>query len=464
MSTYVPSWVKRDPTRFPRAKIGRTCGSEPMVTDALSVFHTASRDADAKAFASLMSHIRGFDSGFNTVIMVQVENEVGLLGDSRDRSEAAELAFAGAVPSELLSVLSENAKQLHPDLKAAFPCCNFAKLDGIKARKWEDVFGTGANTNQLFMAYYFAKYVDFIAAAGKKEYPIPMYTNAWLNYNEEVKDSSAPPVAGGGNQPGDFPSGGPTSTVLDIWQTFAPSLDIISPDIYLNNYENTCEKYRHRNQTLFIPEQRRDAYGARRSWVAYGSYAALGSSPFGIDTVNSTENPFKKTFGLLSLVSPFVLRAQEQPNSSVGFCFDEVREADHRAGSEEIVRSFGEYMLTIERCFVFGKPGPAEGMIIHQAAGRFLLVGFGFQVRARALDPKAIFTGILSFEEKAADVKNPGLLRTVRSLNGDETRSGQFAMMPNEDPDYGGFPISVTIPARTMIAELQLYHLTNVAP
>ena len=48
---------------------------------------------------------------------------------------------------------------------------------------------------------------------------------------------------------------------------------------------------------------------------------------------------------------------------------------------------------------------------------------------------------------------------TLRRLNGDETRSGQFVIMPNDDPDYGGFPISITIPARTRIAECEIYCL-----
>jgi hypothetical protein len=31
--------------------------------------------------------------------------------------------------------------------------------------------------------------------------------------------------------------------------------------------------------------------------------------------------------------------------------------------------------------------------------------------------------------------------------------------MPIEDPDYGGFPIRVTIPARTYVAECTAYFL-----
>ena len=46
--------------------------------------------------------------------MMQVENEVGLLGDSRDRSEAANKAFAGPVPKELLDYIASHKDTLHP--------------------------------------------------------------------------------------------------------------------------------------------------------------------------------------------------------------------------------------------------------------------------------------------------------------------------------------------------------------
>ena len=42
------------------------------------------------AFAKLMAHLKDIDEEHSTVVMVQVENEVGLLGDSRDRSRLAE--------------------------------------------------------------------------------------------------------------------------------------------------------------------------------------------------------------------------------------------------------------------------------------------------------------------------------------------------------------------------------------
>lgn len=423
--------------------------------DVLSIFHEEACNADAKAFARLLGHVKEIDAQHSTVVMVQVENETGLLGDSRDGSAAAEKRFSEPVPEDLVHFLAQDWNNLHLDLKA--------NLDHFKAQtspngSWEEVFGKGPHTDELFMAYHYAKYLNQVAAAGKKAYPLPLYTNVWQNYVGEDGDNDFPIVAGGGGHPGDYPSGGGTSTVLDIWQEFAPSLDFIAPDVYLNDYSSSCRKYRHRNQPLLIPEQRRDEYGARRIWTAYGSYQAIGVSPFGIDTLEPATNPFTKHYGLLKSVSQIVLEAQTRPDSSVGFYFDELA-ADGSDPSKPVVQRWAGYELTIERCFVFGKPGPGAGMVIHLGGPRFLLIGWGFQVRARSLSPTSSFTGFLRFEEKMVVDQETGELRTLRRLNGDETRSGIFAMMPNEDPDYGGFPICVTIPAHTMIAELEVYSI-----
>ncbi len=69
-----------------------------------------------------------------------------------------------------------------------------------------------------------------MAAAGKKEYDIPMYVNAWLIQNEQEKA-------------GDYPSGGPVSRMMDIWRAAAPHLDLIAPDIYLSDFKAICRSY-----------------------------------------------------------------------------------------------------------------------------------------------------------------------------------------------------------------------------
>lgn len=85
------------------------------------------------------------------------------------------------------------------------------------------------------------------------------------------------------------------------------------------------------------------------------------------------------------------------------------------------------------------------------------MIGAGYQVSFKSTKTSATFTGLLKSEERAVDAN--GNLRTLRTLNGDETRSGGFMIMPNKDPDYGGFPIRVTIPARTCIAECTAYSI-----
>lgn len=403
ISTYVPPWVKTNTKRFPRAKL-RQAGGVLKTGDVLSIFHEEGPKADAKAFGRFLSHLKEVDSAHSTVLMVQVENETGLLGDSRDGSAAAEKRFNESVPLDLLHFLAQDWDNLHTDLKANL---THLKSQTNPSGTWTQVFGQGPRTSFSWLITTYAKYVTRVATAGKQAHPL--YTNVWQNYVDVDGDNDFPVVVGGGSNPGDYPSGGGTSNVLDIWQRFAPSLDFIAPDVYLNDYNSSCRKYRHRNQPLIIPEQRRDEYGARRIWVAYGSYQAMGVFPFGIDTQVPATNPFTRHYGLLQSVAPLVLEAQTRPDSSVGFCFNEIPgEGGSADSSKPVARCWGGYEITIERCFVFGKPGPGAGMVICLGGARFLLIGWGFQVRARALSPTTSFTGFLRFRGKVGEQRNGG--------------------------------------------------------
>lgn len=441
--------MKKDTKRFPRARL-REAGGQLRIGDVLSIFHSEAQESDSRAFAKLMAHLKDVDEKHSTVVMVQVENETGLLGDSRDGGSAAEKRFHEPVPADLINALRSGWSELRPELRQNLHIFQSSETAG---RSWPETFGKSRKTDELFMAYHYALYLEKVASAGKEAYPIPLYTNVWQNYADEDADPNFPTVVGGGGTPGSYPSGGGVVDVIDIWQLFAPSLDFIAPDIYLNDYATSCAKYRHRGQPLFIPEQRRDEYGARRVWKAFGSHQALGTSPFGIDTLEPETNPFRKHYGLLKQVSKQVLQAQRD-GRSIGFYFDEVP-ADGKDPCLPTKTQFGPWKLTISRCFVFGKPSPGSGLVIYLGKDNFMLVGWGFQVEFA--HESAPFTGILSFEEK--EVQADDSLKTLRMLNGDETRSGLWCMMPSEDPDYGGFPISVTIPARTCIATAEPYAL-----
>lgn len=178
MSSYTPLWVKKDIKRFPRVHL-RKAGGILETADVVSSFHTEARDTDARAFSALMRHVNEVDAAYGTVIMTQVENEVGLLGDSRDGSSAANKKFSELVPKELTEHLSSTWDSLSADLTANL---QVFKNTGQMSGSWESVFGKSKQTDELFMAYDYAVYVNHVAAAGKKEYSIPLYTNAWQKY------------------------------------------------------------------------------------------------------------------------------------------------------------------------------------------------------------------------------------------------------------------------------------------
>src|SRR5215469_14485896 len=101
-SSYVPEWVKRSMKRFPRVLL-----QDGRSTERLSPFSETNRNADITAFAALMRHIAQVDTS-RVAIMLQVENEVGVIPESRDFSPAANRAFAGPVPKALMDYMQKH--------------------------------------------------------------------------------------------------------------------------------------------------------------------------------------------------------------------------------------------------------------------------------------------------------------------------------------------------------------------
>ncbi|KAL2839340.1 glycoside hydrolase superfamily [Aspergillus pseudodeflectus] len=455
MSSYAPAWVKKNPRRFPRMQIRGEDGSLEF-TNVLSILHGGCAEVEARAFAALMGHLCDMDE-MRTVIMVQVENEVGLLGDSRDRSSPANTIYASPVPKQLVNFLTREKDSLLPDLTRNFS--DFGENPG----SWPQYFGETVHAEELFMAYHYALYVNKVAAAGKKRYNIPLFTNVWLP--RPGKNTSSDGVVSGGGKPGDYPSGGAVPAVLDIWKRFAPALDFIAPDIYSTSYSRSCATYAlNGRQPLFIPEQHRTDFGARRIWEAIGLHGAIGASPFGIDTIAEHEAAGLKThYTLLGSMASRILESRRRTpapghfSTITGFFFDEYNSDGSDPSPSPVSRHLGDYELQIYREFVFGVAGPGFGIIVALASDIFLLVGMGFRVEFKSTPPAARLTGILRFEEKSVVDKQRGMLRTERKFNGDETRSGRWANMPTEKPDCGFIPI--TIPARTMIGQVHVYSL-----
>jgi hypothetical protein len=306
LSSFAPAWVKSNQDRFPRAQLaGR------KTVEVLSTLSEANRDADAKAFAAFMRHIKAGDSTSHTTIMVQLENEVGLIGDSRDRSAAADALFAKPVPGELTGYLQAHKDSLLAETLKVWGAAGF-KTSGT----WEEVFGAGpGKADEVFMAWNYSRYVNKVAEAGKAEYPVPMYVNAWIVQPED-------------KGPGDYPSGGPQDHMHDIWRAGGPRIDMLSPDIYLPNFDELVTRYSRNGNPLFIPESSANAGGAANAFYAIGQRNAIGYSPMGIDQsarmvagrpgsgspaeapADIATLPFPKAFKVLGELSPLILEHQ----------------------------------------------------------------------------------------------------------------------------------------------------------
>jgi beta-galactosidase GanA len=283
-SSYPPTWVKRNWEKYPIARDKDGKGRE-----ILSTLSAANRDADARAYAALLRHVREIDSDTRTIIMVQLENEVGLLGDSRDRCKEANEAFAGPVPKELMDYLQKNKASLLPETRKLWD-----EAGGRTSGTWEEVFGKGTGADEAFMAWHYARYMNRISELGKKEYPLPVFANAWIVQPQD-------------KQPGDYPSGGPQAHNHDFWRAGAPQIDVLAPDIYLPNFAEIAALYSRNGNPLFIPETRGDAANA---FYAIGQLNAQMFSPFGIERQAAADSPLARAYGVLSQLTPLIMEHQ----------------------------------------------------------------------------------------------------------------------------------------------------------
>ncbi|MGZ4012606.1 MAG: GH35 family beta-galactosidase, partial [Flavisolibacter sp.] len=280
MSCYAPEWMKVNQERFPRTK-SSAGKSEEIITP----FSKNALEADREAFVKLMQHIRHVDESQKTVLMVQVENEIGMLPEARDHSALANEAFGRDVPRDLINYLEVHKTTLVPEIKKLWEDKG-ARTSG----SWEEVFGKSLATDEVFMAWYFGAYVNEVAKAGKETYNIPMYVNAALNRP--------------GKKPGEYPSAGPLPHVMDIWKAAAPSIDFLSPDFYNPDFKHWCDLYTRVSNPLFIPEHRFEAGVDAKALYAIGHYKAIGFSPFSIEsTKKPDEEPIGKAYDIIHQLS-----------------------------------------------------------------------------------------------------------------------------------------------------------------
>jgi hypothetical protein len=403
----MPEWMKRDAAKYPTL-----VGEKGDWIDSPSPFPEATLQADTKAFTAIMHHLAKADPR-HTVIMVQVENEPGTWGSVRDYSPAAQKLFEDAVPTQLLE----------PAVLNQLP------HDAAKG-SWREVFGRHAD--EYFHAWSVASYIGKIAAAGRREYALPLYVNAAL------RDPLSNP------SPNTYESGGATDNVLAIYKAAAPAIDILAPDIYLPGNESVLkvlDLYGRSDNPLFVPETIPGAVYAKYIYAVLAR-GGIGFSPFGIDdngrgsadsVIAARLAPLGEEYRTLTpMMRELAKWAFEGKITAV------VEGEDH--GQQTI--DLGSWQAIVH----FGREGRGEGlppnaqpvgkmMIVQLSEDKFITIGTHARITFKPAGPGAGRPWqYLKVEEGHFD---NGIFKPLRILNGDETDWG--------GPYFGNKPLVLQI-------------------
>jgi hypothetical protein len=403
MSCYVPEWVKTNPSRFER-----TIGKDGKTIEILSAFDVNIVQADCKAYAALMNHIKQVDAIKQTVVMMQVENEVGMLPTAREHTSKANALFNAAVPNQLMDLINTNRSKLVPEMKAVLD------MQGNKTTgTWAEVFGEGLHTDEIFQAWYYAKFVEQVTKAGKQAYTIPMYVNAALNRPGWV--------------PGRYPSAGPLPHLMDVWKAAAPSVDMLSPDFYNPDTKHWCNLYDRNNNILFVPEMHFETSCAAKALYIIGHHGSLGFSPFSIENGKEKEvYALKNAYSILHQLQPILYG---NPLKVDGYLFEK--------GQKKDSSTFGKYKVNVSHELTTGwNPASKDsvwdatgGIVIQTAEDEFIVAGTGVVVTFQHNDTSVV-TNLLTVDE-GQFINNKWT--AGRRMNGDEDHQGRHVRIAFND-------------------------------
>ncbi len=403
MSCYAPLWVKENTRRFPRAQT-----QEGKSLEILSAFSDNVLQADIRAFSQFMKHLSEMDNEEHTVILVQVENEIGMLVDARDHSKEANMHFQAEVPATLTDYLKKNKSSLHPVFKQRWEA-NGSRTQGT----WTDLFGEGLETDEIFMAWSYGMFIGQLAQAGKQAYNLPMYLNAALNSR--------------GRKPGAYPSAGPLAHLIDIWRASAPAIDFLSPDIYDPGFTDWCARYHISGNPLFIPEIRLENGNAARVFYAFGQHDAMGFSPFSVEDIAVPEEyPLTHSYTVLRQLLPLLAEKQGKGETN-GLWFDgeKTEQVLTRNGYSLICRH--DYTLGWDSKARDGSPWPESGaMVIELSPTEYLVAGTGVVLTFEKADGKK--TAGIGYIDQV--VFREGQMIPVQRLNGDQSHQGRHLRIP----------------------------------
>jgi hypothetical protein len=348
-----------------------------------------------------------------------------VIPDARDHCPAANTAYQQPVAKELMDYLQQHKGTLDPEFRAKWQAAGF-KASG----NWEAIFGPGLETEDLFMAWHYARYIGKVTEAGKAEYNLPMFANAAL-----IRPNYAP---------GQFNSGGPLPHSFDLWKAGGPQLDFLAPDIYFE-FQKWTAKYNQPGNPLFVPEAAGDAHGAANAFYAIGQQKAFGFSPFAIDGMGGPTDGGKdlaKSYDLLSQLAPLILENQSKGRVA-GVLLEDL------TPSQKL--RLGDYTLSMtgsgpQRNFP-GEPAPPDapkgevphGIFIATGPDEFYMAGSGLTITFSTNTPGPPMVGLATVEEgQFVD----GRWLRGRVLAGDDTGQGNSVSLR---PGLGTGILRVTV-------------------
>jgi beta-xylosidase len=436
MSCYAPLWFKKDYEKYPRAY---TKAGKPL--EIAGSFSENVYQADNRAFSQLMKHIASVDQAENTVIMVQIENETGMIEDARDYSAEANRLFNEAVPEALLHYLSRHKHTLHPQMLEKWG------KQGFKTKgNWQEVFGADLYTDEIFMAWYYACYIEKLAQTARAVHNIPLYVNAAMNSR--------------GRKPGEYPSAGPLAHLIDVWHCGAPTIDLLAPDLYDKGFTDWVAKYRLHNNPLFIPEIRLANSNGVQAFYVFGEHDAIGFCPFSIESgSDSAHAPLVKSYARLKELMPLLAEHQGK-NTMNGLYFD--KENPQRIIYRDDLKITCRHFFTLpwDPRATDGSEWPeGGGIILRLAEDEYIVAGSGIVVEFEKTDENNVVDakelgedgfastgnnkreerrwngssrcGIGSVDEIA--IKEDGAFGYIRRLNGDQTHQGRHVRIGVDD-------------------------------
>lgn len=437
MSCYAPLWFKSDYKKYPRCY---TESGKPL--EIASPFSDNVFEADSKAFVKLMGHIKDVDEKENTVIMVQVENEIGMLESARDHSKTANKLFSSAIPEELSLYMKKNKSTLHPWLKEKWNNAG-KKTEGT----WEEVFGKDIYTDEIFMAWQYAAYVEKMIKKGREVYNLPMYVNAAMNSRNR--------------KPGEYPSAGPLAHLIDIWKCAAPSIDLLAPDLYDKGFVDWVAQYKLHNNPLFIPEIKLEANDGVRAFYVFGQHDAIGFSPFSIeDAPDNGEFKLTKGYKTLEELMPIITKYQGK-GMMKGILFDQENKSQDIEWDGMTLQCKHFFTLPWDPRATDGSTWPeGGGLIIRLNKFEYIVAGSGIVIEFKNPDELKGYVqkklgedgfvaagsnsvpsaenwyaqkriGIGSVDEVSIDEN--GEMKYLRRLNGDQDHQGRHVRIGVDD-------------------------------